>query len=204
MIRRGNDEQKWVATKTLPSKSYVCGHCGEYINSNSGYFLYSDNGTVTHYHGYIYICHYCLCPTFFDSNNTQVPGEVFGKKFDDKIFDDESIKQLYNEARLCYSVNAFSSVSMCCRKILMHIAVNCGAKENESFVYYVDYLDENNYIPEKAKSWVSKIRNKGNDVNHKIILSDEKESKILLTFIEVLITMIYEMPYKASLFDEVK
>jgi len=40
----------------------------------------------------------------------------------------------------------------------MHIAVDTGAKEGESFKQYVDYLDNNHYVPPDGKAWVDYIR----------------------------------------------
>ena len=78
--------------------------------------------------------------------------------------------QLYEEARNNMKVMSFTSVGLCCRKLLMHIAVNCGAEENLKFIDYINYLDKNNYIPKNAKMWVDIIRDKGNEANHEIML----------------------------------
>lgn len=193
--------EKWHSSSTINSKNYVCGHCGSDITSNIGYHMYeSSSGSSRDIEkGYIYICHQCNKPTYFDDIE-QVPGAVFGKKFDKKIFTDELIFELYNEARRCMEINAFTSVGMCCRKILMHIAVECGAKENQNFTYYVDYLNDGGYITVNCKKWVDIIRSKGNEANHKIIILDEKDAKQLIIFVQNIITMIYEMPYQADLY----
>ena len=175
---------EWYHLSTITSKSYKCGFCGNEIASNKGYF--TENCT-----GAIYICHKCNKPTFFDIYNNQMPGVLYGKEF---ILDiPEDIKILYNEARKCYSVGAYSAVNMCCRKILMHIAVECGAKENLKFIEYVNYLDDENYIPKNSKKWVDIIRKKGNETTHEIKISNENDAKILIKFIEIIITLIYEI-----------
>lgn len=191
----------WRNTDTLKNRNYICGHCGRDITSHNGY--YNVNPNISHNNdigwGYIYICHNCNKPTFF-RDDEQVPGEISGKEFEEVIFHDNLIYKLYNEARKCITVGANTSAGMCCRKLLMHIAVDCGAKENLKFVEYVDYLDEKNYIPSNCKDWVSLIRTKGNEANHDIIILSNKESKTLLQFVEILIAIIYEMPYKATQF----
>jgi hypothetical protein len=50
------------------------------------------------------------------------------------------IEPLYNEACNCMTVGACTSAVLTCRKILMHIAVEKGAAEGQTFVAYVDHL----------------------------------------------------------------
>lgn len=175
---------EWYSVSEMESKSYKCGYCGNEIASDVGYCAKNKAEKI-------YICHKCNKPTFFDCKGNQTPGILIGKDFELEIPSD--IKELYNEARKCYSVGAYSAVSMCCRKLLMHIAVECGAEENLSFVKYVNYLDEENYIPRNSKRWVDVIRNKGNETTHEIKISDEKEAMQLIKFIEIIITLIYEI-----------
>lgn len=173
----------WCDWCRLNSKNYVCGHCGYEIASEHGYTCTSGE--------MIYICHKCNKPSFFDNSGNQIPNVLIGKEF--KVEIPENIKELYNEARRCYGVNAYSAVVMCCRKLLMHIAVECGAEENLKFVEYVNYLDEENYMPKNSKKWVDIIRQKGNETTHEIKISNEKEASQLIKFIEIIITLIYEI-----------
>lgn len=175
---------EWHDITTLENKNYICGYCGRDITSNKGFFTKSRNEKI-------YICHNCNGATYFNYEGKQTPGYLYGKQFEVEI--PEDINNLYEEARRCYSVGAYSAVSMCCRKLLMHIAVQCGAKENLKFVEYVNYLDIENYIPKNSKKWVDIIRNKGNETNHEIKISDEKEAQQLIKFIEIIITLIYEI-----------
>lgn len=175
---------QWYNIGTMQSKDYICGYCGSQITSNKGYYVNDSTEKI-------YICHKCNGPTYFDYRNQQTPGYLYGKKFEVKI--PEDISNLYEESRKCYSVGSYSAVSMCCRKLLMHIAVQCGAKENLSFIEYVNYLDTENYIPKNSKKWVDIIRKKGNETNHEIKISDPKEAQQLIKFIEIIITLIYEI-----------
>lgn len=188
----------WYNTNYIKSYNYKCGHCGNDISSNVGYYTCKEGYGSETGEGYIYICHKCDKPTFIRYSE-QVPGASYGKSFKKEIFGEENIIfDLYNETRNNMSVNAFTSVGLCCRKLLMHIAVNCGADENKKFIEYVDYLDTNGYIPINAKKWVDIIRGKGNEATHEIKLLNQEDAKTLLSFIEILITMIYEMPYRAD------
>jgi hypothetical protein len=86
----------------------------------------------------IYKCHKCLRPTYFDSSGEQIPGAVFGGPV--KEVTDRSVLDLYEEARKTTGANAFTATVLCCRKLLMHIAVSKGADEGKSFAHYVYYL----------------------------------------------------------------
>ena len=190
---------EWKDTSELESKSFTCGYCGERISSNIGYYLTNDFHSYRgpSGEGFIYICHNCNMPTYIDYRN-QVPKNLYGKSFPEEIFPDGKTFQLYNEIRNCYKASAFSSCVLSARKLLMHIAVDCGAKENESFIYYVNYLDENNYIPKNSKGWVDIIRSKGNDATHQIEIFSEKDAKQIINFLEIMISVIYAMKYQAD------
>ncbi len=83
---------------------------------------------------------------------------------------------------------------MCCRKLLMHIAVAKGAESGKPFEHYVDYLATCNYIPPDARPWVDHIRKKANEANHEINIMTPSDAAELLSFIQMLLTMIYEFP----------
>jgi hypothetical protein len=76
----------------------------------------------------------------------------------------------------------------------MHIAVDKGAKEDLSFLGYVEYLDEKHFIPPDGKTWVDEIRKTGNQANHEIIIMTKDDAIKLLTFTEMLLRFIYEFP----------
>ena len=76
----------------------------------------------------------------------------------------------------------------------MHIAVDKGAGEGLSFFKYVEYLDNNHYIPPNGKAWVDHVRTKGNEANHEIVIMQEDAASKLLVFVEMLLKLIYEFP----------
>jgi len=182
---------KWNKVGNLNSKSYICGYCGSSIASEHGY----DAAEVSEAVAYIFICHKCTRPTFFQvREGIQVPGHSFGNEVLD--IPDASINLLYSEARNCTSVNSFTASIMCCRKLLMHIAVSKGAAAGLSFAKYVDFLSDKGFVPPDGKDWVDHIRNKGNDANHEIVIMNKNDAEDLITFIEMLLKFIYEFPAK--------
>ena len=83
---------------------------------------------------------------------------------------------------------------MVCRKLLMHIAVEEGANEDKSFKYYVDWLEENHYVPPNGKDVVEYIREKGNEANHEIVPMEKEDAEALIGFLELFMKFIYEVP----------
>lgn len=179
----------WRNIMTLESKSYKCGYCGNPLSSEKGWIA-DCPGREKYY--FIYVCHHCSKPTFFEINGSQTPGFSFGDKVE--YITDTLVEELYNEARRCMKENAYTAAVLCCRKLLMHIAVSKGAEENKNFTEYVEYLSKENYIPPGSKDWVDHIRTKGNEANHDIVIMSEEDAKKLISFSGMLLKIIYEFP----------
>lgn len=92
------------------------------------------------------------------------------------------------------AAGAPTAAVLCCRKLLMHVAVERKAKEGENFVAYVQYLEDNNFIPAGAKSWVDQIRTRGNEANHEIQIKSRPEAEEMIDFVEMLLKVIYDYP----------
>jgi hypothetical protein len=80
----------------------------------------------------------------------------------------------------------------------MNVAVAEGADKNLSFAKYVDWLAEQGYVPAKGRSWVDRIRKKGNEANHEIPDVERTDAEDVLSFTEMLLKVNYEMPARAS------
>ena len=104
------------------------------------------------------------------------------------------MREIYDEARQATSALSYTAAVLCCRKLLMHIAVAKGAKAGESFASYVDFLAVQNYVPPDAKEWVDHIRKTGNEANHEIVIMKREDAEDLLAFAEMLLKIIYEFP----------
>jgi hypothetical protein len=201
---------EWDDPETYYSpRTFRCGHCGLNVAASTGFGRreYSQNakrmiaqGQLVRTPGsksnddtlvqLIAICPKCAKPTFWDGDN-QIPGSTFGDNVSHLPTD---IDALYRESRNCMAVFAYTAGAMACRKILMNIAVAKGAKENQSFKAYVDYLDTKGYVPPDGKAWVNHIRDKGNDANHEIPATSKEDLTDLLTFTQVLLQIIFEFP----------
>ena len=96
------------------------------------------------------------------------------------------------------SVSSYTASVLCCRKLVMHIAVSKKAGEGKNFAYYIQYLSDNNYVPPGAKEWVDQIREKGNEANHEIVLMQKEDAEELISFIGMLLKIIYEFPSRVK------
>lgn len=176
---------EWTNVTILQAQTYQCGYCGKVVAPNHG--IHAKNHT-----GYrIYICSFCRQPTYINAANKQTPGVAYGNDVDHLPQD---IKALYNEARNCISVGSFTATVLCCRKLLMNIAISQGAQTNQTFISYVEYLANSGYVPPNGRGWVDHIRRKGNEATHEIILMTQNDAQELVTFVEMLLKFIFEFP----------
>lgn len=140
----------------------------------------------------LYICSYCRRPTFFENNHQyQTPGPMPGRLVEHLPSD---VAGVCGEVRRAMTVAAFSLVSLGCRKLLTHVAVEKGAQAGKSFLEYVTYLDQERYITRDAQKWVDLLRTKGNVANHEVVVVDEADARQLLGFVEMLLRLVYEFP----------
>jgi len=181
----------WSGKQNLPSLEYSCGFCCNQVSSALGYGVGSSHDGGGKLVTAIYICPHCGGPTFIDLQGNHLPDVAFGSSV---AHVPEKLNALYNEARKCTSNSAYTAAILLCRKILMHIGVQQGAKEGESFLFYVNHLSDKGYVPPNGKHWVDHIRKKGNEANHEIVLMERDDAKDLLLFIEMLLKFIYEFP----------
>ena len=177
---------QWNNLKGISSKEYKCGYCGNIVASDKGY-----NTNQPSY--LIYICPHCESPSYFSPPDKQIPGVAPGN---DVGHLPDDIDSLYRESRNCVAASAYTAAVLTCRKLLMNIAVAQDAEAGKSFLFYVDYLAEEGYVPPNGRGWVDHIRRKGNEANHEIILMSKEDAEELISFAEMLMKFIYEFPAK--------
>lgn len=143
----------------------------------------------------IVICPNCNEPNYFRTSRLQYPAPMEGQPVQGLP---KEIKLLYDEARACTQVGAYTSCIMACRKLLMHIAVEVGADTGLKFVQYVEYLADQGYVPPNGKEWVDRIRTRGNQASHEIVIMTRDDAQELLFFVQMLLTFIYEFPTRGK------
>lgn len=163
----------------------VCGHCGTVVS----FAIIGTRERVS----------WLLC-TSCGKGSVYVEGEIYpGIPFGPEIRGlPTDIAEAYQEARRSMSVEAFTGAELICRKILMHVAVDKGAKEGESFASYLDHLRSQGYITPPMKGWVDLIRQHGNIAAHVLEKPDRKRAESTLMFTAELLRIVYEMDYLAK------
>lgn len=139
----------------------------------------------------IYICIGCGQPTYFIGSE-QTPGPVLGSRVVSGV--PEAVNQIYEEARMCTTVNAFTACVLTCRILLTHLAVERGAGKSITFRQAVDYLIDNEDIPKNSREWVDFVRLEGNRANHELVLMAREEARQILSLVEMALCLIYEYP----------
>lgn len=172
--------------------SYVCGHCGHSVSGAViGYIGRKEGGHLLRW----LQCSSCHDASVMSDSGEYFPGVEYGPDIEGLPND---VADAYKEARRCMSVNAFTAAELLCRKILMHVAVDKGAKEGDTFAGYIRYLEEDGYVTPPMKHWVDLIKKHGNDATHKLPQSDQERAKGTIQFAAQLLRSVYEMDYLAK------
>lgn len=187
-------------TKYADSEASYCGHCNnkigldvylKYTSTQQGMVVGSkQNLPVVEY--VVGQCPICGKPIIHDKKNNLTLPTV--KMFDNIKFLPNDVETIYNEMRDAFSMKAYTCCVIAGRTLLAHIGVEQGAKENESFVYYVDYLVENYLSKNQSKPWVDKVRKLGNDAAHKLVIAKKEDAESSLNFISAILKIVYEFP----------
>jgi len=181
-------EIAWNKAEYIGSHKFICGYCGQSVATERGWHGHING----HPRVRIDICHHCAHPTFFDTDGQQYPGVSFGESV--KNVSDVSLNQIYEEARKAMSASCYTAAVLCCRKLLMHLAVAKGAAAGDTFKSYVEFLADGNHVPAACKTWVEQIRDAGNEANHEIVMMKRGDAEELISFCHMLLKITYEFP----------
>ena len=169
--------------------TYTCGHCNTTV-AGIIVSVYSNSlGSVRWV-----LCTNCGYGSVVNDNKLY-PGTLFGPIIEGLP---ENVEEAYHEAKSCMSLNAYTACELLCRKILMHVAVEKGAKEGEPFSEYLSYLEEKGYITPPMKKWVDLIRQHGNKATHRLESPNKERAESTLMFTTELLRLVYEMQYLAK------
>jgi hypothetical protein len=98
------------------------------------------------------------------------------------------------------AASAFTAAVMLTRKMLLHIAAERGAPAAalRKFQTAVEYLFTNNEVPRSYASWVDRIRDLGNETNHRVELCTKAKATDAMEFTTMLLKVLYVLPAQAS------
>lgn len=182
----GSTDDGWV--------SYTCGHCGRKVAGAVVAYIKFQEPTGRVIFNKWLLCTNCSYGSV-SINNEIFPGSPFGPQLQGLP---SEVKESYQEARRCIEVNAYTAAELICRKILMHIAVEKGAKEGDSFATYITYLESSGYVTPPMKKWVDLIRQHGNHSTHKLEAPEKHRAESTVMFTAELLRLTYEMEYMAA------
>ncbi|MEA2641071.1 MAG: hypothetical protein QOF51_2465 [Chloroflexota bacterium] len=185
----------YVASPTMTGafRPVTCGHCGRSVHA----------AVIADVEGIYWLrCTHChagsvLHETHYGPRQSPQPrpGEDVEGLPDD-------IRDAWDEARSCAGAAAHTATEMVCRKILMHIAVDKGDREGQSFASYIDHLVAEGYVTKPMRSWVERIKDRANRANHDIAQTTAEQGAETLTFTGHLLKNVYEMEHLAQRFQE--
>jgi len=170
--------------------SYTCGHCNTNVAGICFAGYHTAYGTVK----------WLLCPSCGDGSVLTRqgfihPSVLFGPEI---VGLPSNVKEVYQEARNCMSVNAYTACELVCRTILMYVAVEKGAKEKQTFVDYISYFQDKQLITPNMKPWVDIIRGHGGKSAHTLEKPDKNRAESTLMFTAELLRLVYEMEHLAN------
>src|SRR5207302_8324761 len=120
---------RWPEQSNVSVSQFVCGYCGKDVASEKGWTgrLFASDAILAT----IFICPNCTKPTFFSNFGDHMPAASMGALVGD--ISETSVEQLYSEARRATAASCYTAAVLCCRKLLMHIAVAKGAPVGGNF-----------------------------------------------------------------------
>jgi hypothetical protein len=195
MLQFPDPEYHWLDTRTIPGKDWRCGYCAREVSGDRGWELIeTDFGGRETPVAWVAVCPRCNGPSFI-AEEGQIPPAPQGTDIEHLP---EGIRELYGEARRTIAASAPTSAVMAGRKLLMAVAVERGADGDLKFIQYVNWLVEKGIVTEPMCGFVDEIRQLGNEANHEIRLMTQGDAEEMLTYVEMLLKVVYEYPGRAE------
>jgi hypothetical protein len=190
--------KEWLWEK--PSKrdrkeeTFCCPYCNVTVRTTADTRIFDAELGAIQYH--IFKCPQCCMPVTIGQDGSIIPPSMF-LPFDDIQHLPENIEKMYIECRRSFSNECYYAVIMVARSLVMHIAVDKGAETNLRFVQYIDYLETEGFTSRHNRTWVDKIRERGNHYVHEIDEATKDEAALIIVFISHLLKNVYELPQLA-------
>lgn len=166
---------------------YFCSYCGTSVTGFVVAIYHHTNQNVKWL-----ICPNCAEGSVYTSGRRVLPGASFGPVIEGLP---DLVLAAYQEARNCMTIGAYTSCELICRKILMFVAVEKGAKEGLSFTSYLDELKSIGYVTPPMETWVELIREHGNKATHQLETPERERAESTMMFTAELLRLVYEMDH---------
>ncbi len=185
-------------TSPVSRIDYKCGHCDRLVSGRVVSIYSGQKSTPENPKIQFIICPSCVNGSVWNEGII-IPGTKPGNKLEGLPGE---IEAAYQEARKCFSINAYTGCELLCRKILMYVGVDKGAEEGKRFVFYINFLESEGFITPSIKEWADLIREIGNQSTHELTPPDKERANATLIFTMELLRIIYEMKHVANKFKK--
>ena len=171
---------------------YVCGHCGTAV---VGWVVAQ---AMVDYQRQWLLCPQCGMGSVRNDNTILPPPQTFPNV--DGL--PERIAGLYGEARMSFESQIYTGCEILCRKILMNVAVDKGAKPDKKFVQYVAYLESNGHVVSSLKNMATVVKDNGNAAAHEIDPPSRERAEYTLKFTRRILDTVYGVEYDFDKYGE--
>lgn len=165
---------------------------GEYVTENLSKPLFYSTQNQHWSLGKCPSCNNCVLLKL-ENNTTSCYPYPMPTPTDERI--PEEIKKDLNEAKLCFSVNAFRACASMCRRAIQQACIKEGANKSKDLEKQIDELKDKGIITEQIRKWAHSCRYLGNDASHPENPDVTKEdAEDVLSLAEQLMNILYVMP----------
>lgn len=183
----------WRSHELDPPVPYNCPYCGSIVTSDRGIEC-RDALDANRRVAAALICSHpkCQAVTYVDPKGVLHPSPRAGKDF---FHLPDDIERLWNECRIAAGSGAYLAFSMCARTMLMYVALEHGAKENDKFEKCVEVLDEARLLPAVVgREWLTSVRRMSNAAAHDVVVISRRQAREAFRVLESLLDQAYEIP----------
>lgn len=174
----------WAHAQPLSGgERFVCAFCSALVAATHGY----ENGRRE---GRAVICPNCWNISY-TKDSILVPSAPMGREVEHLP---AVVHDVFGEVRACLRERAHHGAILLLRKLIMHIAVEKGAKQNQSFDSYVKYLADNHLVPAGVDTILDRVRKQGNEATHEIAPVDAAAVQETFKLVEAILIIVYELP----------
>ena len=151
-------------------------------------------------------CGASIAVAYDDEWATIYPPRPSGRQIENLPTD---VMKMWEEANLTYSVGAYTSAALMCRKIVFAAAVRCGLPEKNDrgwapkFEECVNFLVNEGILTQRIKdSWADSIRLWGNAATHELNSVRQSTAMKAIEFTQMILRMAFEFEGNANAENE--
>jgi len=142
---------------------------------------------------WIGVCNCCKNPVLVHNHGETVYPHPLPSPTDERI--PEHIRKDIDEAKLCFSVNAYRACAVMARRAVQNACIDKGADKSKKLIDQIKELADKGVITNDLKEWADVVRWVGNDAAHPDKNEVTKEdAKDILQLAEQFMHVIYVAP----------